>query len=394
MTYVPTPDSPEICRRERFDPPENYEKLRDTGELGKFKFPSGREAWMVTAYQDVTAILADKRFSSGVNMMRDVVSEGDTPGWLFGMDAPEHTQYRRLLTGQLTMHAMQKVEPRIERIVRERIRAIEAAGAPADLFKEFAWPLPTLVLADLLGIPLEEQKAFEQQLATLDEPGSSREARRAGIRDAWGYVLSLVRRRMQRPADDFISELLRRRPEDSPASAEECASVILSLWLGGHAPVSHVLAMSVFALLANGRRFPAADKDKRRLDAAVDELLRYIPSNNLGVIRTAVEAVPIAGATIQAGDPVFASLPVANRDPSKFLAPDTLDLERGFSSHLAFGHGTHHCPGQNLARVELRVALTELFRTFPALRLAVEPEQIPMENSTNTYSVTELPVMW
>lgn len=394
VSFVPTPDSPEIGRRCPFDPPDAYSSLRDAGELGRLRFRSGREAWLLTSHDDVAAMLTDQRFSSAANMLRDVVTDGDTPGWLFGMDGPEHAHYRRFLTGGLAMRAMRRMEPRIERIVARRLAAIARGGAPADLFAQFAWPVPLLVMRDVLGVPEQEWEEFEKTLAAADEPGASRETRRASFRAAWEYLLGLIRLRRRSPGDDLISDLFRERPAAGGAiEPEEGASLILSLRLGGHAPVAHVLAMSIFVLLADDRRLDPAGGHKQ-LDAAVDELLRYIPSNNLGVVRTAAEEVALTGATIHAGDLVCANLPVANRDPARFGHPDTLDLERGFSPHLAFGHGPHRCPGRNLARLELRVALTALFREFPTLRLAVEPGDVVMENSSTTYSVTELPVAW
>jgi cytochrome P450 len=391
---VPSPGSPSIRRGCPFDPPEDYRELRDSGEHGTFPLPGGRVARLLTSYADITAMLSDPRFKSSANRAPAMTDKG-TPGWFFGLDGAEHARYRRLLAGSFTLRAARRNTERIERIVTAQLDEMAGAGASADLLCAFAWPLPGLVMNELLGLSPDVCEEFEWHMAAMDNPEATSKEERAAFRGAWELLFAVCLDKQRDPGDDLISDLLREGPDGQAITAEEGASMALSLQLGGRAPVSHVLVMSVFALLSGyGDGLREAIEDPQRLDAAVEELLRYIPSNNLGVVRVAGENVSIGAHEVQAGEFVFVSLPVAGRDPERFGQPETLDVNRRPGAHVAFGHGAHHCLGQNLARLELRVALRELFRRFPALRLAVPHSAVKMQDTETTYSVVELPVAW
>ena len=155
-----------------------------------------------------------------------------------------------------------------------------------------------------------------------------------------------------------------------------------------------MLALGTFALLSHPRQRELLMSDPTVSYTAVDELLRYLSVNRFDVRRAALEDVQLAGEVIRADQTVVVALAVANRDPSRFCDPDTLDLRRQNSGDLAFGHGIHHCLGQHLAKAELRLGLTQLLRRFPRLGLAVPAEQVPIDDNSVLYGVRELPVAW
>lgn len=156
-----------------------------------------------------------------------------------------------------------------------------------------------------------------------------------------------------------------------------------------------MLTLGTLALLRHPDQLAALRADPSLVTGAVDELLRYLSVAHVGPVRTAVTDVELAGHLIKAGDTVTVSLPSANRDAARFASPDTLDLARaGSSSHVAFGHGSHQCIGQHLARIELGVVLPALLRRFPNLALAVPPNEIVMRHSAGAYGVARLPVSW
>jgi cytochrome P450 len=391
---VPTPASPEIRRRCPFAPPQDYEELRDSHRLGHFRLPDGSLGWLVTSYADATHVLADPRFSSSVNQIPLSEEEDEAPGWLFGKDAPEHTRLRRALTPRVSTSVVRALEPRIKAVVRSRLDRIDTLGAPADLFRDFAWPVPRLVVHELLDIGPAHQNDIEKLLAASDDPELPGDERLAALRQAWSTFRTLARERRDGPGAPHVPHPSEPRDDESAPTDEEAASLLLSLRLGGHAPVSHTFAMSLFLLLQRSDGLRGLPSDDKQLDDLVDELLRYIPSNNLGVMRVARQDVTLSGYTIRAGDFVYVNLPVANRDPARLEGAEELDPARDRFPHLSFGHGIHRCPGSQLARLEIRVMLSEVAARWPGLRLAVQPSQVRREITSTTYGLAELPVAW
>ncbi|WP_456316820.1 cytochrome P450 [Streptomyces cavernicola] len=156
---------------------------------------------------------------------------------------------------------------------------------------------------------------------------------------------------------------------------------------------ANMIALGTFALLRNLDQLSALRAEPELADQAVEELLRYLTVADPAV-RTALEDVEVEGQLIRAGDTVTLSFQAANRDPARFPEPDRLDLRRRAVGHVAFGHGAHQCLGQQLARVEMRIALPALLRRFPTLRLAVDPSEVPLREQNNIYGVRALPVTW
>ncbi|WP_051704432.1 cytochrome P450 [Glycomyces sp. NRRL B-16210] len=389
MANLPVPGAEGLKRRCPFGVIEDYERVRDTAAPAPLDTPSGRPAWLLASFEEVKSMLADPRFVSAVNEPPPLDGGEGIPGWFFGLDGEEHARYRRLLTGQFTMRAARKAAPRIRAIVVEQLERMRRGGAPADLFEAFAWPAPARVVCDLIGVPPQLEALLSEQIEVID--GDDLGADRLGAMQAmWDALVGLAARKREDPGDDLLSELLTAKE----ATDEVGASFALALRMAGHAPVSHIVGMGVLYYLTEGP--DAADRfgDPDRRDAEVEELLRFLPTNNLGVLRLPTEDVAIGGRTVGAGQPVVAALPVANRDPARFEDAESHrpDLER--HSHLAFGYGPHQCLGHNLARVELGVIFEELFGRFPGLRLAVPEHEVPMQDTAGSYGVTALPVEW
>jgi cytochrome P450 len=368
-------------------------ELLSDRQLGAIELTGGRQALLLTAYDQVTEVLRDRRLSSTINMVPPMTPAGDTPGWFFGLDGSEHTRLRRLVAAVFTPRAARDLAPRVAQVVTGCIAHLRRQGPPADLFRSFAWPVAGLVLCDLLRISQEDQAAFESQVERLDQPERPAAQRLAAFTALWQAQLDLVRHKQTHPAGDFLSDLLGGSggPKLTPA---EAASIMLSVRLGGQAPVAHLLAMAVFVLLASTDRTAHRWDDPDWAAGAVEELLRYLPTNNLGLVRVASADMPLGGHDIHRGDVVLMSLPVANRDPATFADPDSLDLSRATAGSLCFGSGPHQCLGQSLARLEIQTALRELFRQLPDLRLAVDPANVPIHETGNTYGVARLPVTW
>ncbi|MBM7170275.1 cytochrome P450 [Streptomyces sp. G44] len=378
-----------------FDPPEELTRLRGEQPLARLHFPDGHLGWLATSHSVVRAVLGDPRFSSRYELMHlPYESEysgelGPAPvGDLTGLDAPEHTRYRRLLTGKFTVRRMRLLTERVEQITADHLDAMERRGPTLDLVKAYAQPIPTLMICELLGVPYADREFFRQQTETLMTQGTSEAELAAAMTAGQEYLHKLVLTKRAEPTDDLLSDLT-----GTDLSDEELAGIGNFLLGAGLDTTANMIAYGTFALLSHPDQFAALRDDPGLAESGVEELMRYLSIAQTGA-RTALEDVELAGRTVKAGETVVVSMEAANRDPERFPGPDTLDVRRKATGHLGFGHGIHQCLGQQLARVELRVALPALVTRFPTLRLAAAPEDIPLRTGMNIYGVHALPVTW
>jgi cytochrome P450 len=389
-------------RSSPFDPPPDYRRLREEEPVSRLAFPDGKVGWLLTRHQDVRALLADDRFSSDRRRVSSPVRRfpirPDTPavraGSLIGMDPPEHTRYRRMLTRYFTVRRMRELAPRIEQVVSEHLDAMERAGSPADLVPAFARPIPSLVICELLGVPYEDKITFQRCTSVLLNLDASEDAIAAARDELWQYMLDLVVAKRQHPDGALLGNLIQTGAADTALTDERLAGIGQLLLAAGHETTANMLALGTYTLLGHPDQLCALRAEDDLVDSAVEELLRYLTIVQFGTVRVAREDVDFAGQRIRAGETVVASLAAADRDPAQFPEPDELDLARPASQHVAFGHGIHQCLGQQLARVEMKVAYSALFRRFPRLRLAVQPDEVPMRDDMFIYGVHRLPVAW
>jgi cytochrome P450 len=381
-----------------FDPPEDYRRLREDQPVSRLAMPDGSAGWLVTRYEDVRAVMSDPRFSSdpaNITSPMHVVAPEDhfevPPGMFISQDPPDHTRYRRLLTGQFTVRRMRALEPWIEQIVTEHLDAMEHAGTSADLVSDFALPIPSLVICQLLGVPYGERTEFQQQSSTLLQVDLPLEEVRAAADAIREYVLGLVKAKRAEPGNDMLSGLI---ATDATLTDEEISEMGVLLLIAGHETTANMLGLGTFLLLQHPDQIALIREDPTVVTTAVEELLRYLSVVQFGTIRGAIADVEIGGHLIRAGETVVASLAAANRDPERFDQPEVFDVTRHQSTHVAFGHGVHQCLGQQLARVEMRIAFRELFRRLPGLRLATTPDRIRMRHNAVVYGVHALPVTW
>ena len=386
-----------------FDPPEDYKRLRVEDPVSRLGFPDGRTGWLVSRYEDVRSLLADPRVSSrrglGSNPIRQLPPEAEEllqvqPGQFIGMDPPEHTRYRRLLTGQFTVRRMNALTPRIEQIVADHLDAMTGLTPPVDLVQTFALPVPSLVICELLGVPYADRALFQRRARALLSMHTEFQTLLRVRNEMRQYMLGLVRGKRQQPKDDLLSGLIHREAPEGGLSDEELVNIGNLLLIAGHDTTANMLALGTLTLLQHPAQLAALRADPSLVDQTVEELLRYLSIVQFGVVRTALEDLEVGGQRIRAGEPIVASLAAADRDPAQFPEPDELDLTRQYSPHLAFGHGVHQCLGQQLARVEMKAGFRALFERFPSLRLAVPLEQVPMRVDTFVYGVHELQVSW
>ncbi|MFF8505280.1 cytochrome P450 [Streptomyces anulatus] len=397
-----------------FDPPAALTALSDR-PVRRLRYADGHVGRLVTGHAAARAVLADPRFSSRYELLHLPMPMEGAPGELppapvgdiLGLDAPEHTRYRRLLAGRFTVRRMRQLTGRIERFTADCLDAMEQAGTTADLVEAFARPVPTLVICELLGVPYADRGRFLGLVEVIFDQAADAGARDEAYAGLLRYVGELVLAKRAEPTDDLLSDLASFGPVPGPASGdlavpgsdasglsdEELAGIGGLLLAAGLDTTANMLGLGAFALLSDPGQAAALRADPDLAGPASEELLRYLSVAD-PLLRSALEDVEVEGELIRAGETVTVSVQAANRDPRRFPDPDRLDIRRRATGHLSFGHGPHQCLGQQLARVEMTVALPALFARFPALRLAVPPGEVPLRERSSIYGVVSLPVAW
>ncbi|GAA4528331.1 cytochrome P450 [Amycolatopsis samaneae] len=384
-----------------FDPPRAITRLRETRPVSPLLFPDGHEGWLVTGYEEVRQLLADTRFSSrqdlGIihlpyetpGMPTQTEPSPPEPGLFLSMDPPDHTRLRRKLTGAFTVKRMKQLEEHIDEITERQLDELAKLTPPVDLVKEFALPVPSLVICELLGVPYADRDSFQRHTTKFLEREVTLEDKMAAYEAMTSYLAGLVTGKRAEPGDDLLSDLAR----DDDLSVEELVGMAFLLLFAGHETTANMLALGTFALLEHPEQLAALRADAELLPGAVEELLRYLSIADI-FFRYATEDIELGGVTIGAGSTVVVSVLAANRDPRRFEDPDTLDVRRNARGQQAFGHGVHQCLGQQLARIEMRAGFSGLLNRFPALRLAIPASEVKLKTDMTIYGVHELPVTW
>ncbi|MFE7416853.1 cytochrome P450 [Rhodococcus sp. NPDC057529] len=382
-----------------FDPPSAITRLRDARPVSPLIFPDGHEGWLVTGYDAVRRLLADTRFSSrpdiGIlhvpyetpGMPVATEPSPQVPGLFIAMDPPDHTRLRRKLTGAFTVRRMKQLEEHIVDVVERQLDEMEHLTQPVDLVKEFALPVPSLVICELLGVPYEDRETFQVNTAKFLIKDQGLDEKMAAYGALTAYLAELVAVKRAAPGEDILSDLAR----DDDLTVEELIGIAFLLLLAGHETTANMLALGAFALLEHPEQLAELRADPDLMPDAVEELMRYLAVADI-FYRYATEDIELGGETIGQGSTVVVSLLAANRDPLRFDNPDNLDIHRKARGQLSFGHGVHLCLGQQLARLEMRAGFAGLLRRFPALQLAVPAGEVKLRTDMNIYGVHELPV--
>lgn len=384
----------------RLEPHPRYAELRRGHALARIRMPYGGQAWLATRYADVRKVLADPRFSRAAAAGRDVPRARppvDSPLMLLSMDPPDHSRLRTLVAKAFTARRIEELRPRTQQVVDDLLDRMIAAGPRVDLAAGLAWPLPITIMCELLGVPMADRDDFrtwtEMTLALGSDiaPDAIVDAR-VRLNE---YLAGLVARRRAEPTDDLLGALVLARDNEDRLSEQELVTLGVTLLISGHETTANQIGNFVFTLLAEPNRWSELVAEPAAVPRAVEELLRFVPlAASADFARIALEDVEVGGQRVRAGEAVLVQLHAANRDELAFARPDELDLHRSENSHLAFGHGIHHCLGAPLARMELQVTLGTLVRRLPGLRLAVPADDIEWRTDRLVRGVQALPVTW
>ena len=397
------PELPPLhMRRDAFDPTPELREIRESAGVRTITSAFGMDVLLVTRHEDVKTVLSDhERFSNGrppgffvpgAPTVSEQEQASARAGNLLGLDPPEHQRLRRMLTPEFTIRRMKRLEPRIVEIVDAQLDALEKAGPPADLVPNFALPVPSLVICELLGVPYDDRADFQRRTARQLDLSIPMPERMELQRHGRAYMGSLVERARRQPGEDILGMLVREHGTE--LTDDELIGIAGLLLLAGHETTSNMLGLGTLALLRHPDQLAEVRDDPDAVGPAVEELLRWLSIVHSAIPRITTTDVEIAGTHLPAGRLVFASLPSGNRDPDFIDSPEALDIHRGAPGHLAFGHGVHHCLGAPLARMEMRIAFPALLRRFPALALAEDFADVQFRSFHFIYGLKSLEVTW
>jgi cytochrome P450 len=381
-------------RRDGMDPIPRLGQLRDRSPISRIPAPLRAGAWLVTGHAQARAVLAAPAttFSTDYrNFARAVGLPSDThPGGLGFTDPPEHTRLRRVLTPEFTGRRLQRLAPRIEAVVAEQLDALAAGPDQVDLVATFAFPVPSLAICELLGVPYAERADF-QKLSTsrFDLSGGASSAIGA-VEGGVDFLLRIVRRQRVEPGDGLLGRLVRDHGDEF--SDRELAGLADGLLTGGLETTASTIAMGALLLMQDPALAERIRTDPDAVDPFVEELLRYLSVVQVAFPRIALQPVRIGDRELKPGAVVVCSLSAANRDPGLAPSAASFDPTRPPVRHLAFGHGIHRCVGAELGRIELRAALPALVRRFPRMELAADPATLPFRRSSIVHGLDRLPV--
>jgi pentalenic acid synthase len=390
-----------------YEPPAGYQSLRREGPLARITLYDGSTAWAVSGHAEARRLLGDPRLSAdrrrpGFPMTSHVLTAlRHLPPLLFNADEPEHGRQRRMLIPGFGVPRIRALRPRIQQIVDQLLDAMVEQGPPAELVSAFALPVPSMAISLLLGVPYEDHTSFEE-LSRLVMRGSGPEESAAAREKMLGYLegLLLDKEQQQRqgrpepgPHSGLLDEVVRDRLLTGQTDREEIARLAFNLLVAGHETTTNMISLGTLLLLKRPDQLAALRADPGLLPQTVDELLRHLSVVD-EMLRVATEDIPCGAQVIRAGEGVVFNTSMINRDEGHFPEPDALRLDRSGQHHLAFGFGVHQCLGQNLARLELEVALGTLFRRLPQLRSAVDADELQIKPGDTIQGLIEFPVVW
>jgi cytochrome P450 len=385
------------------DPPVEYARFRAVGPLTRVRMWDGRTAWIVTRREEVLQVLASP------DMSADPTREGypflsparvETVKSLktfIVMDPPDHTRFRRMLTGDFTYKRMEELRPRVQELVDGMLDAMIARGSPADLMESLALKLPVTVVSLLVGVPLaDHDKLVRWSSARLDltlDPAVT--ARAAEEMLAYFDDLVCERERNPRATPDLLGRLVNEQVLPGTLSRLDAVHMLNLLYFAGHETTANQIALGALSLLLDDEQRARLQADPRRVANAVEEMLRFHTPTHYNSCRVALRDVIIGDSVIRAGEGVYPLLIAANRDPGVFADPDRFDIDRANAAdQVTFSHGIHQCIGQPLARLELRTVFATLLARLPTLRLAAPLSELRFKADNYVYGVYELPVSW
>ncbi|QBG56193.1 cytochrome P450 [Bacillus amyloliquefaciens] len=379
-------------------------RFREQDPIHKFelqRFGGAFPAWLITRYDDCMAFLKDGRITRDVkrvmpkeliaklNVSEDIdfVSEH-----MLAKDPPDHSRLRSLVHQGFTPRMIEQLRTGIERITEELLDEMETKADP-DIMRDFASPLPFIVISELLGIPKEDRAKFQVWTsAMVDTSESGQDATNQALREFKQYMQTLIEEKRNHPGEDLTSKLIYAEEDGQKLSESELYSMLFLLVVAGLETTVNLLGSGTLALLLHKDQLENIKRQPDTIQTAVEELLRYTSPVIMMANRWAIEDFTYKDVSIKKGDMIFIGIGSANRDPEYFDEPDTLNVARTPNRHISFGFGIHFCLGAPLARMEASIAFNALLKRFPNIELNGSSEDLTWRKNVFLRGLETLPV--
>ncbi|HET6625644.1 MAG TPA: cytochrome P450 [Nocardioidaceae bacterium] len=377
-------------RRDGLDPVARLTEQEPVSRLTNFL---GMNVWLVTGEVETRHVLADTTsYSNDIRPFvgaRGSTTDGDIGGLGF-TDPPEHTKLRKLLTPEFTMRRLERLRPRIADIVERQLDVVEAGGPVVDLVSTFAFPVPFLVICELLGLPVEDRERFRELGNARFDVTYGGTGSLGAVSQSRMFLMESTRKQRSEPGEGLIGQIIREHGDE--ISDFDLAGLADGVFTGGLETTASMLALGTAVLLRDPDGFARLGDDETRVEPVVEELLRYLSVVQIAFPRFAREDLDLFGNRVRAGDVVICSLAGADRDARSGQRMHEFDPARPPHPHYAFGHGFHRCVGAELARMELRMAYPAMARRFPRMQLAAGADELALRQLSIVFGVDELPV--
>lgn len=376
-----------------------YAEIRKNDPVHRFLLPNGQFAWIISRYKDAAKLLADSRFVTNYPVHSSI--KGNLPPHqeiisrnLLSVDPKDHRRLRRLIQKAFTPKMVENLRGRIEEIAEELLFQVEHKQE-INLIEDYAFPLPIIVICEMLGVPLKDQEKFREWSNVIMEgvsnPELSQKTENAMI-SFIQYLEELIAERRRHLQDDLISDLLRVEDEGDVLSENELYALVFVLIIAGHETTVNLIGNGILALLEHPEQKEKLVSHPELIHGAIEEILRYNGPAEVSNVRFATEDVIIEGKHIKKGDMVFIALAAANCDDNHFIEPDSFDITREANTHIAFGKGVHFCLGAPLARLEGEIAINKLLKKIPQIKLKEDLNTIEWRPGIIIRGAKEIPL--
>lgn len=376
--------------------PPRYKEMQAQAPIHRVRTPAGDEAWLALGHKVVKQLFADRRLGYSHPDPENAPRASDSvwfggPSGVYETEEKDHAYQRGLIQPYFSPKRMRKLRPRLEALTDELLDELAASEQPADLHAIISFPLPALVICELLGVPAEDHgliRTWSQGISDMTDEDRSQ----ASLAQLRTYMRTLTEKKRANPGDDLTSTLC--LAENGELDDDYITRQTMMMVFAGHEATIPMIDLGVLLLLTHPEQHRALLEDPSLLPTALDEILRASPHSVGWAPRYAKEDFEVEGVTIRAGELVLLERPGADRDATVHPSPDTFDIRRAPNPHIAFGQGDHYCMGAPLARLQLEILFSRLLPRFPGLRPAVPVEELPARRGSLTAGFHEVPVMW
>ncbi|MBR2563627.1 MAG: cytochrome P450 [Paenibacillus sp.] len=370
-----------------------YEKLRKSDPVFKVMFPHGVFGWIISRYEDAVQILKDSRFSKDIVKRYGPDNQTIFSNNMLFSDPPDHRRLRGLVQKAFTPKLVADMRDHVQSIADDLLDNLPSQET-MNLIDDFAFPLPIIVISEILGVPREDREKFRMWSNTVIDASvaESAELFHQHEREFTEYLTDWFAKVRKEPGQDLISQLVIAEEFGEQLTEKELLSVVALLIIAGHETTVNLIGNGILALLEHPEQRDLLIQQPELIHQAIEEMLRYNGPVEFSTSRWASEDIEFRGHQIAKGELVIVALDSANRDEEQFSDPDVFDIRREKSSHLAFGKGIHLCLGAPLARLEGEIAVSTLLKRFPNLRLQKDIDTLEWRPGLIVRGVKEIPV--